>query len=121
MAIDIAHFRSLLVDERSRVEKTIAGLREGHAGSLDAGVEEIAASSDNHLGETATATLNREIDLTLGENSTQVLADIDAALVRMDAGTYGACTRCQGEIAQERLEAYPWASHCIDCKRELER
>ena len=72
------------------------------------------------LAETATATLGREIDYTLGENSGQVLAAIDAALKRIDEGTYGTCVSCAEQIRYERLEATPWASLCIDCKRKAE-
>jgi RNA polymerase-binding protein DksA len=71
--------------------------------------------------ESASATLNREIDYTLGENSEQILSEIDAALKRIDDGTYGVCTRCGKEIGIERLEAYPWASLCIDDARKAER
>ena len=120
-SIDTERFRSALLEERERVERALANLREDHPGSLDEETEEIAATSDNHLAETATATLGREIDYTLGENSGEVLAQIDAALKRIDDGTYGTCGRCGKEIAPERLEAYPWASLCIDCKREAER
>ena len=67
-----------------------------------------------------TATLGREIDYTLGENSEEVLAQIDAALGRIEDGTYGTCTNCGREIAIERLEATPWASLCIECKRQAE-
>jgi RNA polymerase-binding protein DksA len=121
MSIDTNRFRTALLDERERVEKALANLRDDHPGSLDEEVEEIAATSDNHLAETATATLGREIDYTLGENSEEVLSQIDAALKRIDEGTYGMCTRCGREIAPERLEASPWASLCIECKREAER
>jgi DnaK suppressor protein len=121
MSIDTDRFRTALLDERERVEKALASLRSDHPGTLDEEVEEIATTSDNHLAETATATLGREIDYTLGENSEEVLAQIDAALKRLDEGTYGTCARCGGEIAPERLDATPWASLCIDCKREAER
>ena len=121
MTTDTERFRTALLEERERVQSAIANLRQNHPGSLDEEVEEIAATSDNHLGETATATLNREIDFTLSENSEQVLSEIDAALKRIDAGTYGTCVNCGREISEERLEAYPWASLCIDCKRESER
>jgi len=120
MSIDTDRFRTALLEERARVERALAHLREDHPGSLDEEVEEIEAGSDNHLGETATATLGREIDYTLGENSEEILAQIDAALGRIEQGTYGICTNCGREIAPERLEAYPWASLCIDCKRRLE-
>ena len=121
MSIDTERFRSVLLEERERVQKAIANLRDDHPGSLDEEIEEIAATSDNHLAETATATLDREIDYTLEENSGQVLAEIDAALKRIEAGSYGTCRNCGQEIVAGRLEAYPWASLCIDCKRKSER
>ncbi len=121
MSIDKERFRTELLEERGRVEAAIAGLRDSHPGSLDDEVEEISAGSDNHVGDTATATLGREIDYTLGENSEHVLSEINAALKRIEAGTYGTCGACGKEIAPERLEAYPWASLCIDDARKAER
>jgi RNA polymerase-binding protein DksA len=118
-SIDTERFRDALLDERRRVEHALATLRDEHRGSLGDEIEEIGAS-DNHLAETATATLGREIDYTLGENSGQVLAAIDAALKRIDEGTYGTCVSCGEQIRYERLEATPWASLCIDCKRKAE-
>ncbi|HKS79337.1 MAG TPA: TraR/DksA C4-type zinc finger protein [Gaiellaceae bacterium] len=118
-SIDTERFREALLDERRRVEHALATLRDEHRGSLDEEVEEIGAS-DNHLAETATATLGREIDYTLGENSGQVLAAIDSALKRIDEGTYGTCVSCGEQIRYERLEATPWVSLCIDCKRKAE-
>jgi DnaK suppressor protein len=119
-SIDTEHFRDALLEERKRVEHALATLRDEHPGSLDDEVEEIAATSDNHLAETATATLGREIDYTLGDNAEQVIAEIDAALKRIDDGTYGTCVNCGTEIPSGRLEANPWASLCIDCKRRAE-
>jgi RNA polymerase-binding protein DksA len=118
--IDAQPFRDALLDERRRVEHALATLREDHLGSVNEEVEEIAATTDNHLAEAATATLGREIDYTLGENSEHVLSAIDAALKRIDDGTYGTCVSCGDEIRRERLEATPWASLCIDCKRRAE-
>ena len=121
MSIDTERFRTQLLDEQARVESAIARLRADHPGSLDDEVEEPAASSDSHLGEAAAATVNREIDYTLGENSEQILSEIEAALKRIENGTYGICTACGKEIGFERLEAYPWASLCIDDARKAER
>jgi DnaK suppressor protein len=119
-SIDTEHFRTALLEERQRVQHALATLRDEHSGSLDDEVEEVAATSDNHLAETASATLGREIDYTLGDNAEQVLSEIDAALQRIDEGTYGTCANCGGEIPGERLEANPWALLCIDCKRKTE-
>jgi DnaK suppressor protein len=121
MSIDTDRFRTELLEERARVEAAIANLRESHPGSLDDEVEEISAGSDNHVGDSATATLGREIDYTLGENSEHVLSEINVALKRIEDGTYGTCTSCGKEIAPARLEAYPWASLCIDDARKAER
>jgi DnaK suppressor protein len=121
MSIDTQRFQTELLQERERVQAAIANLRESHPGSLDDEVEEISAGSDNHIGDSATATLGREIDYTLGENSEQVLAEINTALRRIDEGTYGTCAVCGNAIAPERLEAYPWASLCIDDARRAER
>jgi DnaK suppressor protein len=118
--IDTEQFRDQLLEERRRVEHALATLRHEHPGSLDEEVEEIAATSDNHLAETATATLGREIDYTLGDNAEQVISAIDAALKRIDDGKYGTCVDCGHEIPRERLQASPWASLCIDCKRRFE-
>jgi RNA polymerase-binding transcription factor len=115
---DTEHFRVALLDERQRVEHALATLRDEHPGSLDDEVEEVAA--DNHLADTASATLGREIDYTLGDNAEQVISEIDAALKRIEDGTYGTCTNCGNEIPPERLEVNPWASLCIDCKRRAE-
>jgi RNA polymerase-binding protein DksA len=121
MSIDTERFRTELLQERERVQSAIANLRESHPGSLDDEVEEISNGSDNHIGDSATATLGREIDYTLGENSEQVLSEINSALKRIEDGTYGTCTVCGKDIAPERLEAYPWASLCIDDARKAER
>jgi RNA polymerase-binding protein DksA len=117
-AIDTAHFRELLLDERRRVEHALSGLREGHPGSMEDEAEEVNGGLDtNDIGDTASITLGREIDYTLGEHSQTVIKEIDAALARTEDGTYGTCTNCGKEISVGRLEAYPWASLCIDCAR----
>ena len=121
MSIDTEQLRVALLEERERVAQAIANLRDDHPGTIDDEVEEISGASDNHLAETATATLDREIDFTLEENSGQVLSLIDAALERIDNGTYGTCATCGTEIAPERLEIHPWASLCIEHAREAER
>jgi RNA polymerase-binding protein DksA len=119
-SIDTEHFRHALLEEKQRVEHALATLRDEHSGSLEDEVEEVAATSDNHLADNASATLGREIDYTLGDNAEQVLSEIDGALLRIDDGTYGTCSNCGSEIPRERLEVNPWASLCIDCKRKAE-
>lgn len=120
-AVDTQRFKDMLLEERQRVADAIEYLHEETPGSLEDETEEIVGSSDNHLAETASATLDREIDYTLEGNAEQVLASIDGALARIEDGTYGICETCGQPISEERLEAIPYATQCIDCKRKGER
>jgi RNA polymerase-binding transcription factor len=117
--VDREPFRRRLLEERRRVHDAIEYLHHENPGSMEEESEEMPL--DNHLAETASVTLDREIDYSLEESATQVLGEIDAALQRIDDGSYGACVRCGQGIAPERLEARPWARLCIECKRLEER
>jgi DnaK suppressor protein len=117
--LDTERFRQRLLDERKRVLDAIEYLHHENPGSLEDESEE--RRLDNHLAETATVTLDRELDYTLEESATRALQAIDAALQRIEDGTYGTCQRCGQPIGPERLEAIPYATLCIDCKRRDER
>jgi RNA polymerase-binding protein DksA len=109
-----------LLDERKRVQAALDHIHEENAGTLtDESGEE--AAYDNHLADTATITYERELDFTLEDNEERLLEEIDAALKRVEEGTYGTCSNCSTEIPVERLEALPWATTCIDCQRQQER
>jgi RNA polymerase-binding transcription factor len=118
MAVDVQRFKELLEEERRRVLDAIDYLHKEHPGSIEDETED--ETTDDHIAETATATLDREIDYTLEENSEHVLSEIEGALERIEEGTYGTCVNCGKPIAEERLAAIPWATYCIDCKRILE-
>jgi DnaK suppressor protein len=119
VAVDVDRFRELLVEERRRVLDAIEYLHKENPGSIEDETDD--ETTDDHLAETATATLDREIDYTLEENSENVLSSIEGALARIEQGTYGICVTCGKPISQERLAAIPWATQCIDCKRLEER
>ena len=84
-------------------------------------VDETEEVGHTHLGDVGTATFDREMASTLEDNSTHVLSEIDAALGRIENGTFGTCERCGQPIGAERLEALPWATLCIEDKRKQER
>jgi DnaK suppressor protein len=65
----------------------------------------------------ATQVFEQQRDLALRDRAIQQLELVDAALARLDGGTFGTCTRCGKAIAPERLDALPWAALCIDCQR----
>jgi RNA polymerase-binding protein DksA len=121
-SLPLRELKSALLEERERVTHALDYLHEENPGSLEDETGDLVSSSvDNHLGDMATATFDRELDYTLEDNAEQLLAAIDAALARMEAGTYGLCRNCGRPISPERLEAIPWTTHCIECKRREER
>jgi DnaK suppressor protein len=121
-AVDTERFRTLLVEQRQAVVDALEHLHRENRGSLEEGTGElVSGSADQHMADTATETVDREIDYTLEEHDERMLLAIDAALARIDKGTFGTCVNCGAQIAEARLEAMPWATLCIDCKRKEER
>ena len=121
-ALETEKFRGLLLEKRRAVVDAIQYLHQENPGSLeDETGELVSGSADQHMADTATETVDREIDYTLEEHDERMLTAIDRALGRIEAGTYGVCVNCGAQIAPERLEAMPWATLCIDCKRKEER
>ncbi len=117
--VDTERFRGLLLEERSRVERAIRHLHEESPGTIEDEADD--ETFDNHLGDAASVTFDREMGYSLEDNSANVLTAIDEALKKIDEGTFGTCARCGKPIAEERLEAMPYATKCIDCKRLEER
>ncbi len=99
--------RAALQAERARVLDELAGIVVEGPGQMTYGSQAAAAT---HVFE-------QQRDLALRERNEQHLSAIDAALARLDAGTYGRCTACHQPIGAERLEALPSAALCIDCQR----
>ena len=82
---------------------------------------DLAIGSGDHIADSATDTYLRELDEGLEETAGHVLVEIDEALARIEDGTYGRCSACGRPIGEERLEAVPYATLCIDDKRAIER
>ncbi|HKX48373.1 MAG TPA: TraR/DksA C4-type zinc finger protein [Gaiellaceae bacterium] len=118
MTVDTEHFRALLELERNRLERARAAVH--HDGSLLEETGDLAIGSGDHIADSASETYLRELDGGLEENADHILAEIRAALARIEEGTYGLCVTCGKPIAVERLEAVPWAARCIDDTRAFE-
>jgi RNA polymerase-binding protein DksA len=119
--VDVEPFKTRLEEERERTARAIAYLHEEYRGLTEADQRELAGGGDDHPADIATNTYDRELDSTLEESEEAHLARIDTALKRIEQGTYGICENCGKSIDVERLEAMPWVTLCIDCKRLAER
>jgi DnaK suppressor protein len=118
--IDTDAFRALLEQHRARLTRSDKFLHDENPGTIEDELGEVGSGgTDNHLGDTATATHDRELDEDIAEGVEQTIAEIDAALKRIEAGTYGMCELCDKPIGAERLHVIPWARLCIDHQRQL--
>ncbi|MGO9462535.1 MAG: TraR/DksA family transcriptional regulator [Isosphaeraceae bacterium] len=73
-----------------------------------------------HMADLGTDNYDQEFTLELIENEQVTLDLVNEALGRMDQGTYGQCVECGDPISKQRLQAIPYARHCIRCARKLE-
>jgi DnaK suppressor protein len=118
-SIETSRFRDLLLAERARVTAALDNLRNDNSGTVED--ETGDETQAQHMADAATAMHDRELDYGIVDNEEELLGEIDAALTRIEAGTYGICTVCGRPIGEQRLEALPWASLCIDDARAQER
>ena len=115
MTLDLARVRSELESERDRLRAAIEAVN--HAGSLSDETGDLSIGRDDHIADTASDTLMRELDEGLEENAEHLLVKIEGALKRIEDGTYGTCVICGRPIDEERLQAVPYAKLCIADKR----
>jgi RNA polymerase-binding transcription factor DksA len=117
-ASETAGYRKQLEEEKVRLLHAVGFLEKENPGSISDELGELAeGGTDNHLGDTATALYDRELDESLGDGAKDTLIEIDAALQRIESGTYGICEGCGKPIPAQRLSALPWARYCIEDQR----
>jgi DnaK suppressor protein len=105
--------RKSLDDVRRRALERLADLTDDYAGMVEASRDSNA--DDEHDPEGATIAFERSQVGSLVEQARAQLAEVDAALTRLESGRYGFCERCGEAIAEGRLEARPTARRCIRC------
>jgi len=81
--------------------------------AADDGVRDVADQSVKDVSQ--------EIEYRLSERASQVVADIDQALLRIDEGSYGVCARCGKDIPERRLDALPTARYDAECQTLIEQ
>ena len=105
--------REALRQARADAEAQIAALRRDLAGVIDA--SRSSNADDEHDPEGATIAFERAQVAALLDGARRRLAELDAALERLDAGTFGRCEVCGRQIPAERLAIRPAASSCVGC------
>jgi DnaK suppressor protein len=107
--------------ELSAVRAALDAERDRLRGGLEEAIVAPGPMTYGSQAAAATQVFEQQRDLALRDHNSQHLEQVEAALARLDNGTYGACVRCGRPIVPERLEALPWAAYCIDCQRIVGR
>lgn len=113
--------RKLLEAERSRLEDVKNSAELDTLDETQTESYQELSSVDQHTGDLGTATFEREKADSIRISVEGQLADVEHALARLDAGTYGTCEMCGKKIPDERLKARPAARFCIDDQAKVER
>ena len=108
----LEHFRKLLLTQLREHNQHI---RDDQAAALELSDDGVKDSSDFSVMD-----VNKDLALSLGDRESQMVADIDQALMRMREGSYGICARCGKVIDEKRLEAMPTARYDAACQAEIE-
>lgn len=111
-----AELKQMLDERRRRLEAAVRGrIRDVRADVLD------PSHDVRDEAESSQVDSQTDLDFALIELKSETLARVTAALAHLEAGTYGRCMECGGEIAEARLRALPFASRCRDCEDAVER
>ena len=112
--------------DKKRLElykKKLEAKREELLRTMAQAEQEACAADDatQDIADKAANSYTKEFLFSQSNNERFVLALVDEALVRVRNGGFGLCVHCQSEIQQKRMEAVPWARHCIACQQKQEQ
>jgi DnaK suppressor protein len=113
--LDLKAIKKRLLEDQAQLERNLAMRDEDAVDSGDDLVQE-RGGVGNHMADDATDTTEEETTLALQNEAQQMLDQINEALERIEAGTYGVCANCGKKIPQARLEARPFAKYDIKCQ-----
>ncbi len=107
------HYRRRLLEKREELLRALdRHVHYGREADQDAAQDPADKASNSYL---------KELLFSQSTSDRYILALIDEALERIEEGTYGICVACGAEIQPKRLEAVPWARHCVTCQDLQER
>jgi RNA polymerase-binding protein DksA len=119
-----ASFRRITSSELGRIRTLLTEMKHRTEGLVQREASELQTLEKRHradLEEMASDTHETDSHCHIMDIENIKIAEIDAALIKIDNGTYGVCEDCSQEIPFVRLEALPFATQCIDCKSRAER
>jgi len=119
-AKELQVMKSKLLGERERLEGDLASLEESTAATPKDSSGDLSSYS-SHMADQGTDSMEREKAFLFAAVKRRRMEEIDLALGRIEAGTFGVCEACGKPIPLKRLERVPDASLCVTCKEKEEK
>jgi RNA polymerase-binding transcription factor DksA len=117
---DLDHYQATLQAMRRRLTGDVSHLADealrARGGEASGGL----SNAPLHPADLGTDNYDQELTVSLLQNQEQTLGEIAEALERMKRGTFGRCEECGAAISKGRLQALPFARHCVACARKLQ-
>jgi DnaK suppressor protein len=110
---EMEKYRRLLEQKKNGLSNELAKTRDAE--------EETTEESTQDIADKAVSSYTREFLYSLSDTDRNTLVRIDLALARIEEGTYGFCRNCGQPMSEKRLNAVPWALHCVDCQELAEK
>ena len=110
---EMERYRRLLNEKKVSLSADLAKTRSAE--------EETGEEVSQDIADKAVSSYTREFLYSLSDNDRNTLLLIDQALARIDDGTFGNCQNCGVLMMEKRLNAVPWAPHCVDCQELAEK
>ncbi|NQT86985.1 TraR/DksA family transcriptional regulator [bacterium] len=127
---DLESFRKILLLHRARLSNDVSQLSDEALKHSRQETSGDLSSMPIHMADIGSDNFEQEFTLSLMENGEEVMIEIDAALARIEDGTYGVCEQCAQDprragkpaamVPKERLRAIPWTRHCVEHARLAE-
>jgi RNA polymerase-binding protein DksA len=114
---EVEEARSELTSEETRLREEISSSERSLAGLM----RDSGDGAGDDQADTGTKNITREHELALAANAREMLLQTERALERLHAGTYGLCENCGNPIGKARMQAFPRATLCVECKQKQER
>ncbi len=118
---ELKAYQQQLIELRERLNGDVSHLADEALRNAGREAGGNLSSMPIHMADLGTDAFEQENTLNLLQNEEKGLAEIAAALERVEQGTFGRCEECGGEIPSARLKALPYARYCVECARKQEQ
>lgn len=117
---DYEQYRKFLLALRARLQGEVSNLADAALNPNGGGKGGGSSAMPIHMADLGSDNFEQEFTLSLIESEDEVIQQIDAALERLDEGTFGICEECGSKIPKARLNAIPYAATCVNCASKME-